>query len=219
MERADVDELHYIAHIDNLDSILEHGILCRYRAEQLPGGLMKSIANPDILARRAKRSIPGRSPLDRYANLFFNARNAMLYSMPIKQGIPFQDITVLRVEPSVLCLPGVVITYINAAAKEIPSWHTVKEGLSLIDKEELFAKYWTHNNPIKEQCHRQRMMAEVLVPDKVPPKYIAGAYLYSNHTFSSLSKYEQLDIEVFKYIFFQGERPSKWPYCTGKGGR
>lgn len=219
MERADVAELHYITHIDNLGSILEHGILCRYRAERLPGDSMRSIANPEILARRAKRRIPGRSPLDRYANLFFNARNAMLYSMPIKQGIPFQDIIVLRVDPSVLCLPGVVITDTNAAAEVSPNWHTVEEGLSLIDKEELFAKYWTHSDHIEERRHKQRMMAEVLVPDKVPPKYILGAYLYSDHTYSLPSKYERLDITVFKYIFFQGERPPKWPYCTDKEGR
>lgn len=219
MERADVAELHYIAHIDNLDSILDHGILSRYRAKRLLGGSMKSIANPEILARRAERSIPKGLPLNRYANLFFNARNAMLYSMPIKQGIPFRDIAVLRVDSSVLCLPGVVIADTNAATKKRPRWHTVEEGLSLIDKKELFAEYWIHDNLLEERRHRQRMMAEVLVPDKVPPEYILGAYLYSDHTLTMLSRYKRLDITVFKYIFFQGVRPPKWPYCTGKGGR
>lgn len=217
MERADVAELHYIAHIDNLDSILDNGILSRYHAKRRLGGSMKNIANPEILARRAERSIPKGLPLNRYANLFFNARNAMLYSMPTKQDIPFRDITILRVDPSVLCLPGVVVTDTNAATDVSPSWHTVEEGLSLIDKEELFAKYWTHDNPIEERHHRQRMMAEVLVPDIVPPKYISGAYLYSDHTLTPLSKYERLDTTVFKYIFFQGAQPPKWPYCTDKG--
>lgn len=217
MERTDVAELHYIAHIDNLDSILDHGILSRYRAKRLLGGSMKSIANPEILARRDNRRIPGGLPLNRYANLFFNARNAMLYSMPLKQGIPFRNITVLRVDPSILYLPGIVITDINAAAEESPSWHTVEEGLSLIDKEELFAEYWTHDNPMEERYHRQRMMAEVLVPDVVPPKYILGTYLHSDHNLTPLSKYERLDLAVFKYIFFLGKRPPKWPYCTSKG--
>lgn len=185
MERADVAELHYITHIDNLGSILDHGILCRYRADRLPGVLMRSIANPEIIARRANRCIPDRSPLDRYANLLFNARNAMLYSLSDKQNL-----TVLRVDSSVLCLPGVVITDINAAAEEKPSWHTVEEGLDLIDKQELFAEYWTrHDNSIERWHHKQRMMAEVLVPDKVPPKYIFGAYLCTEHIFSPPSKY------------------------------
>ncbi len=35
MKRSDLNELHFITHIENVTSIMQHGILCHRRVKQL----------------------------------------------------------------------------------------------------------------------------------------------------------------------------------------
>jgi len=75
MNRAGVQELHYITAIANVPSILQHGILSHTLAAQL---VHDSVAMPEIQERRKNRQIPGARTLHEYANLYFDAHNAML---------------------------------------------------------------------------------------------------------------------------------------------
>ena len=113
------------------------------------------------------------------------------------------ELTILRVNPSVLDRRGVVVTDVNAAAGIRPLWYPVDEGLSVLDKEEIFAEYWTDSEE-----HKQRMMAEVLVPWSVPPEYVTGAYVVSEQAASGLPPAAgRLEIGVWPYMFFQGSEP------------
>ncbi len=200
MNRSDVTELHYIAPVANLQSILQRGILSHAGARRY---LSMSVADDDVQARRAIRDIPGGLKLHQYANLYFNARNAMLYKITRSPVVsPANDLAILRVHPSVLDRTGVVITETNAAAGIHPRWHPVEAGLAVLRKEQLFAEYWTSSEERK-----QRMMAEVLVPSPVPPTYVTGAYVVSENTVASLPQAAcRLDVEVCPYMFFQGPR-------------
>lgn len=71
MDRARVDELHFIAPIESLQSISTHGILCHNLAEALPH---PSVANEGVQGIRAGKTVPGGLPLHAYANLYFDAR-------------------------------------------------------------------------------------------------------------------------------------------------
>jgi hypothetical protein len=52
--------------------------------------------------------------------------------------------------------------------------------MDIVDEDYTFADYWTHlDDQIEEWRHKSRMCAEILVPDVVPPQYIAGAYAVS----------------------------------------
>ena len=206
MERADIAELHYITHVDNVPSIMRRGILSRYRVGRMLNTHAASIADPDILDRRASRFIPyghQKKSLDRYANLFFNARNAMLYrrinDYDSDRRVAPESLAILRVDTSVLNLPGVVITEINAAADVAPRWYTVEEGLVRLDRSDMFATYWADHN------HKQRMMAEVLVPNQVPKDYLVGTYLVSKAAVHSVSWPDRLPITVNPYLFFGGD--------------
>ncbi len=75
MNRADVRELHYITAIANVTSILQHGILSHTLAAEL---MHDSVAMPEIQAIRQNKQIPGARRLHEYANLYFDAHNAML---------------------------------------------------------------------------------------------------------------------------------------------
>ena len=201
MNREDVTELHYIAPMANLESIMRRGILSNAKARRYKH---ESIADAEVQSRRAKRKIPGGLKLHEYANLYFNARNAMLYRIthyPIEA--PAAELAVLRVDSSVLDLPGVVLTDLNAAADISPRWHPVETGLAVLDKEELFAERWTDS-----ERNKQRMMAELLVPWQVPARYVTGAYVVSEEAAADLPPAaSRLDVKVHPYVFFRGPKP------------
>ena len=197
MDRADITELHYISHVDNVPSIMSQGILSRYWVGQ-NGVESVSLADADIVARRADRSIPGSYRLDQYANLFFNARNAMLFRLTC--STLSRNLAVLRIRSAVLDLPGVVVTEINAAAGSEPLWHGPGEGLTRLDRDVVFAESWQDSDEVK-----RRMMAEVLVPGGVPASYLFGAYMVSDWAARQVPWARMLPVTVNRYLFFVGD--------------
>ena len=74
-----IEGLYYITHINNVPSILERGILSHSQVEK--NQIKREIIyNSQIIARRRYRKINNKS-LWEYANLYFQPRNAMLYSL------------------------------------------------------------------------------------------------------------------------------------------
>lgn len=197
MLRKDVIELHCITSIKNLPSMLQHGILSHRKAERMHH---ESVANADVQQRRAAKIVPGGRSLHDYANLYFNARNTMLYSLLGQH----KALAILRISTDVLDLPGVIITDPNAASW--PRWLLPSTGLSAIDKDKLFAESWIHTDEIETKDHRLAMCAEVLVPDRVEPKYIIGAFTScEDGRQSAIAVAANLSITINAYVFFQGE--------------
>src|SRR5882672_6495886 len=108
MNRADVIELHYITAIANVISIVWSGILSHTLADEL---VHDSVAMPEIQERRRNKQIPGARMLHEYANVYFDAHNPMLSKCRQRNN----EICVLRVNPTVLDLPSVIVTDRNAA--------------------------------------------------------------------------------------------------------
>ncbi len=166
MDRARVHEFHFIAPFVNVPTILTSGILCHDEARRMfPQA--KTVANPEIQERRAGTSVPNGEPLHSYANLYFDGRNAMMSTLR-----DFNDcLAILRVSPDVIDLPGVVVTDRNAAAGTA-TFRTALEGIARLDESEVFARWWRDNLEA-----RQKRMAEVLVPARIEPDLIVGAYV------------------------------------------
>jgi hypothetical protein len=170
MDRGELSELHYITPIANLGSIMTNGIVSNRRAKPL-GGI--SIAMPEVQARRAGKRVPSGLPLHDYVNLYINCRNPMLSSRRHEH----ERICVLAIVPEVIDLPGVVVTDQNAASDWV-RFAAAPGGLSIVDKDVTFAEYWTHPEDQRaEWRHKSAMCAEVLVPHRVAPNYILGAYV------------------------------------------
>ena len=169
MKREDLKELHYIAAIKNVASIMTEGILSHKKAEKLPH---YSVAMPEVQELRAKKIVPGGRPLHDYANLYVCARNPMLY----KRCDQHDKLCVLRVSPDVLDLRNVVISDGNAAS-EYTAFGPSPWGLRLIDNELVFLERWTDPDVIKKWHKARVKCAEVLVPDRVDSRYILGAYV------------------------------------------
>lgn len=209
MDRSKIHELHYITASRNVPSITRVGILSHARAERVHH---ISVADADVQSRRTTRRIPGGLRLHQYANLYFNGRNAMLYIVTNNydqtKRVPAEDLVVLRVSPSVLDIPGCIVTDINAAADIEPRWYSVQDGLAALNAEELYADSWNHRDPFEKMRRKQRMMAEVLVPHGVPVDHILGGYVVSDEAADRLSVASPtLAVTVKPYMFFRGGRP------------
>jgi hypothetical protein len=75
MDRTEVTELHYLAPIANVRSIMERGLLSHHRASRLS---RIDISMQEVQDTRAKKHVPGGLSLHDYVNLYFNGRNKMM---------------------------------------------------------------------------------------------------------------------------------------------
>lgn len=166
-----VRELYYITHIDNVDSILKHGILSHKQIleKEIP---FTPIYDSEIVSRRKKISTPNGKTLWDYANLFFNVRNPMLYRVKCQKNV--EDIVVLGVSPSVLRLPNVYLTDGNAACDATSILKPTEKKLRKIIKQ-TDKVYWNNYDGSK-----RRIMAESLIPDRVYPGFVISIYV-PNH--------------------------------------
>lgn len=147
MNRDEITEIYFIAPIMNVPLIVEHGILCHKRAGTVNH---HSVAMPEIQERRTDKRIPGAGILHDYANLYFDAHNPMLSRLRTEND----DICVLRIDPKVLDLPGVIIADRNAESDWV-RFFRVGEGLKALNRDRVFAKYWTHpENVFEEMSHK-----------------------------------------------------------------
>jgi len=169
MNRSDLQELHYVTTIRNVPSIMSRGILSHKRSKKINHN---SVAMEEIQNRRKNKIVPGGRPLHDYVNLYFHARNPMLYVLQSRHV----DLCILRVSTEVLDLPGVVITDSNASS-DYARFSPAPRGLCIVDKEMTFAEYWTHPDPFEAMRRKSAKCAEVLVPDDVESRFIIGAYV------------------------------------------
>ncbi len=197
MNRADLKELHYITHIANIPSIMEHGILSKNRANRLNPA---SIAMQAIQQLRANKSVPGGQQIHDYANLYFCARNPMMY----KRSSMHASLCVLRIETSVLDLKGVVIADSNAASKYTAFWPS-PSGLGQVNGAWVFADDWTDGDQITQWRKAAAKCAEVLVPSAVSPDRITGAYVSCSESQQTLIGVGfNKSITINPHMFFRG---------------
>ena len=200
-------ELHYIAHLDNLPSILRQGILSHNRSQR---HRPVSVANPEIQEIRHTKRVPGGHMLHDYVNLYISARNAMLFQVlgfPDRPPTQHLSICVVSVSADVLDLPGVVITDRNAASS-LSIFLPSPNGLRDLEKTLVFGRYWKDEDPIEEMKKKECMMAEVLVPDRIDPKYIIGLYVCCQQSKTVASRSgPPITVTVNRDLFFNaGER-------------
>lgn len=164
-----VTELQCIMPMDNTPSVLEHGILSYERAARLQH---HSVALQPVQDKRDQKQVPGGLRLHQYANLYFHARNPMLF----KRKDEAHNLCVLRVSPDVLKIRGTVISDQNAASDYVRFLHPSQ--WKLLNFEDIFAMDWRHpDDPIAYWRHKARKCAEVLVEHRVEPRLLAGAYV------------------------------------------
>ena len=178
--------------IVNVSSVLEHGLPSYDRASKLEH---RSIAMPEIQDRRDQVQVPGGLRLHRYASLYLNARNPMLY----KRRNEAQSLCILRVSTEARHLQGAVLTDSNASSSYVRFLSI--DQVNELDLEAIYSSDWRHpDDPIAYFRHKSQMCAEFLVPHRLPPKFIQGAYVIDRAT-----KHRLLSTEFLHPITVKGE--------------
>ncbi len=168
MQVLDIRALYYITHIDNLPSILANGLLSheRIRSEDVQN---TTIYLEHLVNKRGNKYTSDGKNLWHYANLFFQPRNPMLFSVIKSKGK--QNITVLRISNTVLQRQGIFITD-GIASNKLTQIYPLSEGLEILQAQEnMFQSSawisWNHSDKVKRQ-----LMAECLVPNQIGSKDI-----------------------------------------------
>lgn len=200
MKREELRALQYISPIANIPSILEKGIFSNRKAKGLDH---ESCASEEIQARRERVIVPNGRALHDYVNLYFNARNPMMYLL--KDG--HRGLVVLAIDQKVLDLPGVVITDRNAS-RDYTLYKPSPEGLDTIEANLVFADDWTHPNYLDYDNHKGIMCSEVLVPDHVDKALIREAYVSCKQSYERLilllgEGILETEIDIDGHLFFQ----------------
>jgi len=164
---------------------MEHGILSHKLATKVEH---VSVAMNEIQQRRAKKRVPGGRSLHDYVNLYVCARNPMLF----KRKDQHADLCILRMSTNVLDLPGTVVSDRNASS-DWAYFSPAPGGVKSINRDLVFAEYWTHPDKIERMRRVSIKCAEILVPDRIEPCYIVGAYVSSQ---IAKRKFEARDADV-----------------------
>jgi hypothetical protein len=165
--REHVQEIYAIVPFENVRSVLERGWLCNIKARTIQH---RSIALESVQDIRATKRVPGGRLLHEYANLYLNARNAMMYERLGFPQVPpphHVELSVVRFNTSILKGASVIVSDANAA-KHFAGFYEAEEALNSIDPSKIFRRYWDND------VQKAEMMAEVLVPTEVAPKHILG---------------------------------------------
>ncbi len=122
----------------------------------------------------------------------------MLYKLQSRRD----ELCVLAVSPDVLDLPGVVVTDGNASGDYV-RFAKAPAGLQIVNRELTFAEYWTDNDPIQYYRKKSAKCAEVLVPDRVEPRYLLGVYVCDDQVERTLRTVApQMNVRVNAHLFF-----------------
>lgn len=196
MERHELAELHYITPIANVPSILRLGILSHSRSRSVQH---ESVAMDEIQDWRAKVAVPGGRRLHDYVNLYICARNPMMY----KRQAQHRELCVLRISPHIIDMVGVVVTDGNASGDYV-RFAAAPRGLGIVNREWTFADDWRDPDQIQYFRKKAAKCAEVLVPDRVGPDYIAGAYVSCQEALNRIvSLNTDISVSINSHLFFR----------------
>ena len=203
METDDIQDLQFIAHMDNIISYCKYGIFSHNDAEEFFPSHRK-IANEEVQELRKKKVVAGK-PLHDYANLYFNARNPMLCFL-LTNG--YNQLCVLSISKDVLTLDDAMCSFCNAADADA-RFFPLPNGIRELKSNDIYRKYWNiPDDPELSEYYKSRICAEVLIPHIVERRFIEKIYVPSDEKRAIVNaQLEEADIEIpvsiDKYLFFQ----------------
>ncbi|MCI7364316.1 MAG: DarT ssDNA thymidine ADP-ribosyltransferase family protein [Campylobacter lanienae] len=176
--------IYYIANLDNLSDIMSHGI------SAISTDPKRSHAEP----------IYGKA-ISEYVSLYFNPRNATLYSAQKSYG---SKVIILQIHKTALLADGVIFTNASATAARYECANELSDLLNtqFISWSEVMSKDWNHADRSIKQSKRDKMMAEVLVPTHLSINMIAGIICQDSSIAKSIaSDYNITAVADMEYFF------------------
>ncbi|WP_086269899.1 DarT ssDNA thymidine ADP-ribosyltransferase family protein, partial [Campylobacter devanensis] len=176
--------IYYIANLDNLSDIMSHGI------SAISTDPKRSHAEP----------IYGKA-ISEYVSLYFNPRNATLYSAQKSYG---SKVIILQIHKTALLADGVIFTNASATAARYECANELSDLLNtqFISWSEVMSKDWNHADRSIKQSKIYKMMAEALVPTHLPIDMIAGIICQDSFIAKSItSDYNITAVVDMEYFF------------------
>ena len=157
--------LYNIMPIANIQSVMVNGILSNNIAKSI---VHRSVAMNVIQEKRESIIIPNGLKLHDYANLYFDARNPMMFKRK------HEAIVVLKIDLRIIDLPDVIISDRNASS-EYARFYEPIEAINNLDYSMIYARDWKDLDLFEYYKKKSMKCAEVLVPHKIDPCYIIAA--------------------------------------------
>jgi len=189
--------LFYTAHLDNIKSILELGILSHNIAHS------KGVVNVDISMQQVNERRNRIEPtlggnIHDFAPLYINPKNPMLYYLCANGQR--ENLILLKVTPQILLADNVAFSDGNAAVRTT-NFYTNIDDFNKLNWTIIKDNYWTNYPDGKRiKC------SEVLVQDKIPIYYVTNIFTYSEATLEKILPLfpNHLGIETYinKQLFF-----------------
>lgn len=164
LNRYGINSLWYISSIENLKSILFHGILCRNVCQERKLGFA-DISDLSIQKRRTE--------FHSYVPLFFAHNTPMLYRVVEEKG---EEIVLLEISPGIMLNDGVKFSDGNIASGETRIFDNLN-NLEQFNWEVIFRP----SGPLYGDWKRIRS-AEVLVPNKVDSNEIVFIHVQTDES-------------------------------------
>lgn len=122
----------------------------------------------------------------------------MMYKL--KHGVV--PLTVVRLDPAVLDLPGSVIADGNAASDDT-IFLASPGGLARLNEDRVYADSWDNQDYWAKVELKRARCAELLVPDRVEPRFVLGCYVdHRNRRPECSSQSPRVSVEVNAHVFF-----------------
>lgn len=171
-----IEYLYHLTSVDNLASIIEHGLLSHNRAYR-EGREPTDISLQSVNDRRGK--------WHDYAPLYFNPKNPMLYRRQYEYNI-----AIIFFDRNLIFQNGVVFTDGNAAHGATKDFNDIRE-ISKLDWQCIHAdRYNTFPDGRRKRC------AEVLIPDMIPPQHIEQIAVRTRRDLFELDENIKRQVEV-----------------------
>jgi len=189
--------LFYTAHLDNIESILELGILSHNIAHE-KGVVNVDISNKQVNERRNRVETSLGGNIHDFAPLYINPKNPMLYYLCMNGKR--ENLILLNISPHILLYDNVSFSDGNAAVRSTHFYNDIND-FNKLNWSVINNAYWT-NHPDGKRI----MCSEVLVENKIPLHYINSIYVYNENTLNKLlpmfPNHLGIVTEINKRLFF-----------------
>jgi hypothetical protein len=168
----------HFTHIQNLDSILKHGILSTNKKKEL-GIEHLDVASESIQERRSSMDVTcaPKGKVHDYVPFYFCSRNPMFLSLVNSKNIDQQMMVFLAIKIEKLSADNVVFTDASANTISPPNFYNNPTDLNKLDWTAIESKKWSPET----DDERHKRMAEVLFFEKVSVDSIDSIVVWNDN--------------------------------------
>lgn len=184
------EEVYHITHINNLASIRQHGLLSKTRMDALDLHMI-DISDSEVQGRRDRPEPVFGLPIHDYVPLYFNPKNAMLYSRK-----ELQTMLVILAIPIAKAMSELYV-FTDGNAANGPTLFDLELSITAASDNVLKANYWKDLPDGK-----RRRCAEMLVHERIELKHIGHAYCSSNASLDAVLYWLGCPASIERNMFY-----------------